>query len=411
MMTQMRPLTGDNTKISDRRPPDQAFRSPIALTDRLLVLIRWALILASGVMSHLEGFGGSTLALPMAVWLAVIAYNLPISFYAWRRRPLANGRGKWLLWVDLAQATLTVVFMGGYRSFYFVLFLLAMTDLALAYPWRVALTAAVGIGGLEIAAMTLGEFPASEPFAVYLVVGKFILSILVGGLVTVLGELLRREDAARQAASRSAAQVTSLNSVLMQLGESGLNLERTLVAILTGTHLLSDAAFSLVLLPDATEGAWQVAASNSERYPVGERVSGLTADQFIKPCSSEGMVTTYPLPQLTAHGFEQCIGISLCVPDDKVAGVLIVGFQSRRLLSEEEQGLLRSLAQEAGMALRNARLCRNGQTWRMAPKQRLSKCLRRIWIGWRHWFPIGWKARGWRLARLHCTASLWIWFD
>lgn len=334
---------------------DQRISSPIALTNRLLVFIRWAVIIASGAMSGFDGFGGNTLALPMAVWLAVVAYNLPISFYVWRRQPLTNGGGKWLIWTDVTQAAIAVMLTGGYRSFYFVLFLLAMTELALAYPWRFALSAALGISGLEIAAMLLGGFPDSEPFAAYLVAGKFFLSILVGGLVTVFGELLRREEAARMAAARNVAQVTALNDLLIQLGESSLNLERTLTAILRGTHLLSDVTTSLVLLPDAPQETWQVAACDSGRHCKGESISGLKVDTLAPPFFTA--LTPDSLPPFAAtDGLAQIAGIPLRMPEGKVAGVLVVGWQNPHHLDNEEQAFLQALAKEAGMALRNARL-------------------------------------------------------
>ena len=335
--------------------PDRAIPSPIALTDRFLVFIRWAVIIASGIMSNFDGFGGSTLALPTAVWLAVVAYNLPISFHVWRHQPLANGRGKWLLWADLTQAMLAVVLTGGYRSFYFTLFLLTITELALAYPWRDALSAALGISGLEIAALVLGGFPASEPFAAYLVVSKFILSVLVGGLVTVFGELLRREEAARITAARRTAQIDALNTILIQLSESSLNLEGTLAAILRGARLISDIAVSLVLIPDVPQNTWQVAACDSNRYCVGERISGLKVDKFTPPFFATFELNSFP-PFKATDGLARMAGAALRAPDGEAVGILIVGWQNPRALRDDEREFLQALVQEAGMALRNARL-------------------------------------------------------
>ena len=70
-----------NKARRELRPSNQTARLPIGLADRLLVFARWAIILASGAMLLFEGFGGGTFVLPMAVWFAAVAYNLPISFY------------------------------------------------------------------------------------------------------------------------------------------------------------------------------------------------------------------------------------------------------------------------------------------------------------------------------------------
>ncbi len=355
MMHQGYPQIQEISARADHPLSVQRVRLPTPLADRLLVLVRWAIILASGAMSRFDGFGGGTFALPTAVWFATLAYNLPISSYVWRRQPLMNGRGKWLLWADLTQAVLTVVLTGGYRSFYFVLFLLAITELALAYPWRVAFSAALGISGLEIAAMMLGGFPDGESFAAYLVAGKFVLSVLVGGLVTVFGELLRREEIARTIAAHNLAQVTALNRLLIQLGESSLNLERTLSATLHGTHLLSDVTTSLILLPDETEESWQVAACDSGRHCIGERIRGLKTDSPTPALFT--VLAPNALPSFAAtDGLAQVTSIPLRTSDGDVAGVLVVGWKEQHEISEEEQAFLQSLAQEAGMALRNARL-------------------------------------------------------
>jgi signal transduction histidine kinase len=338
-----------------RRLSDQTSLLPIALVDRLLVIVRWTMVLTSGAMSRFDGFGGGTFALPTTVWLAVIVYNLPISFYVWRRQPLMNGRGKWLLWADLAQAALAVSFTGGFRSFYFVLFLLTLTELALAYPWRFALTAMFGVSGVEIVAMTYGEFPAGEPFAVYLVVGKFTLTLLVGGLVIILGELMRREDLARQDAARSARQAAALNNVLIQLGESALNLESTLATTLEGARQICNAAFALILLPDAVEGGWKVAACDSKHDCAGKRVGGLTSEQLSQP----SFALTAPkslLPFMAIDRLDQTIGIPLRAPDGSIAGVLIAGWDELHASNEDALALLQSLAHAAAMALRNVRL-------------------------------------------------------
>jgi len=339
----------------DRRLSGQASLLPIELVDRLLVILRWMMILSSGAMSGFDGFGGGTFVFPLAVWLAAAAYNLPISFYVWRRQPLMNGRGKWLLWADLAQGALAVSLTGGYRSFYFVLFLLTLTELALAYPWRFALTAMFGISGLEIVAMTYGEFPAGEPFAVYLVVGKFTITLLVGGLVIILGELIRREKSARQDAVRSARQAAALNRVLIQLGESALNLQSTLAATTEGVRQLCNTAFALILLPDSVEGAWQVAACDSKHDCAGERLSGLTREQLSQP----SFAVTEPkslLPFMAIDRLVQTIGIPFYAPDGSIAGVLIAGWDEPHASNDGVLALLKSLANAAAMALLNARL-------------------------------------------------------
>lgn len=333
-----------------------AIPSPIAQIDRYLVLIRWEVILAIGIISLFRGFQSSALLSPLAALPAIIAYNLPVSFYAWRRQPLASGQVGWLLPGDLLQSTLAVAFTGGYHSFYFILFLLVITELALAFPWRVALALAISSDALQVGAMVLYR-PQWEPFAAYMVVAKFFISLIAGGMAILFSELMRREDAARQEAARRAAYTAALNAIFVHLGESGLNLEHTLEAILKSTHTLPDAAFSLVLLPGSNDESWRVAASDTDRHPVGERVIGLAKDGSDRIFFSAGTDSSHPLPPFVAEdSIDHLTGVYLRSPDGEILGALVVGWQSDRTLGDDERTFLQSLALEAGLALYSARL-------------------------------------------------------
>lgn len=336
----------------------QAIRSPIAQIDMFLVLARWLVILAIGVMSLLTGFQGTTLLPPGVALAAIVAYNLPVSFYAWRRQPLGNGRVGRLLFGDLVQSTLAVALTGGYRSFYFVLFLLTMTEMALAWPWKLALPLALGSAALQVGAMVFYRAQLWEQFAMYMVVGKFIISLIVGGLAILSSELVRRADAARRQASRAAERAAALNAVFMHLGESILDLERTLAVILDSTSALPGVVFSLVLLPEPGGDSWRIAASNTAWHPTGELVTGLAwDDQSDQSLFSAGAASSHPLPPfVSGDEIERLTGTRLCSPCGKVLGVLVVGWQTGRALSGDEQTFLQSLALEAGLALRNARL-------------------------------------------------------
>lgn len=59
-------------------------------------------------MSLLQGFSGDALLLPAVALPVIVAYNVPVSFYAWRRQPLGNKQVGRLLFGDLVQSTLTV---------------------------------------------------------------------------------------------------------------------------------------------------------------------------------------------------------------------------------------------------------------------------------------------------------------
>lgn len=329
--------------------------TPFAIADRIILFGRWLVIIASGAMSCFGGFGGPTLANPVIVLIAMILFNLYITIFIQRKHSFVKGENKLLILIDLIQAIVTTTLTGGFRSFYFILFILATIEIALTFPWRISLMALLGVSGLEISAMTVGEFPASEPFAIYLIIGKFTLTLLTGGLVIALDELMHREEIARAEAAKNALQASALNNVLIQLGESGLNINKTLSAILAGTRQICNATFGMVLLPNASGNEWRVAACDAVRDCLGEIIYDIPKELFSIPYFYITKPNNF-IPFITEIQSSQVIGIPLRIQNGNIAGILISGWEKQQNISQENIDLLQALARVAAMALRNASL-------------------------------------------------------
>jgi K+-sensing histidine kinase KdpD len=247
-----------------------------------------------------------------------------------------------------------------------------IVEAGLAFCWPVAVAVTTSISVLSIVAVLLNPAPQWDAVAAANAMVKFFALLLMGGIVDLFGEQVRREHAARQSATLAAAQMAVLNEISLRLGESQLELTRILATILDSTHTLPDIAFRLVVLFDPVTRHWQIAASTTGRHPVGQRIPEIDWDgptpRFFstEPESSArpqpkfflaGASAPRPLPEFVAGDeITQLIGVPLVLPTGAVMGAIVVGRQTERALSDDERLFLRSLALEAGLALRNAHL-------------------------------------------------------
>ncbi len=336
---------------------EQMIRPPIAAIDTWLVAVRWSILLLSGVpfllnISRPEDQGQS-----LGILAGILLFNGLISVYALRKRPLTSGRTKWLLLADFIQLYVVMALTGGYQSLFFTLSILLMTELALSVRWHVALAGVMLVGFSTVVIELLLGVPTQEPLAMYMVLGKFTISVLFGLMVIMFSELTRREQRLRHNALLAAARVTQLNHLLMRLGESKFNLQQALEAILEGVHAVPDVAYSLVLMRSEDKKEWYVAASSTPLHPVGESLAGLPIEAHEDTYFSAGKGTSRPLPAFAVRDpIQRLSGVYLRTPEGETLGMLLLGRRNGRSLPAFEQSYLQSLAIEAGMALRNARI-------------------------------------------------------
>jgi len=351
-------------------------RVPSPRVDYYLLGLRWLIFvgvsvitLSSGTSSYEGAVDAGAIVSPWVAVIIIAAYNLPVSAFVWRLRPLASGRLGGLLLADVVLATIITALIGGGGSLFTLLFVIAIVEAGLAYRWRIAMPLVATISLLSLLASL--PMPSWTAGAAAVVAVKFLFGLLLGLLVTVLSEQMRQEYTIRQAALLATARLAVLNEISLRLGESQLEPERILTTLLDSTRALPDIVFSLVVLSHPVERFWYVAASTTERHPVGQRVPEINREGFTPyfwsagsgPARPQpafflaGVGATRPLPEFVADdGITQLIGAPLVLPTGVMTGVIAVGRQIDRPLSDDEQLFLRSLALEAGLALRNAQL-------------------------------------------------------
>ncbi len=332
---------------------------PVRHIDRFFVLLRWIVLIFTGIPSLFGGLQpGMTIISPVEALILLTLYNIPVSLWLWFKKPLRVNRVGWLLLGDTLMAVGITLVTGGFGSFFFILFMQIIAEAALTLRWQPGIGITLLLAAIQLAVTSIA--PPQEPisFVAYISVSKFVLSLLVGGIVVLFGELLRRQDIERQKAAYAAERMAALNAIFVQLGEAKLNLAHTLNVVLESTHILPNVAFSMVLLPRLSEpGAWRIAASTTDQLPADTIIPVESAEWLnnATPIFFAGKHCKLPLPPLFANSSTDCITGVMLRSDEDVVGALVVGQRSSKALTDDEQAFLKSLALEAGLAVRNAR--------------------------------------------------------
>lgn len=339
---------------------------PIPYIDRYLLAIRWVALLGVAVIIAgteaawgLEPAYGQIRLDPLAVLPFVFGGNLLLSAWVWRARPLATGRVGWLLPVDLAQAVLLTGLTGGIGSVFFVLYLIVLIEVALVFYWQTGLLLTIGIVLLHLATVYLNLPLGWDSAVVANAAAKSFVILMLGVLVTLFSQEIRREAAARSETALAAARAALLNEIFLRLGEPGLEPRQILNTVLDGARVLPAADFGLALLPEPETGGnvWQVAASTTPLYPVGQRITGLNWAGNGPQIFEVGAGAGHPLPGFVTPGAAaQLICARLTLPGGDTPGLIVIGRQTARPLSDAGRSFLRLLVAEAGLALRNANL-------------------------------------------------------
>ncbi len=332
---------------------------PARHIDRFFVLLRWVVLVFTGVPSLFGSLQfGITLIPTVTAVILLILYNIPVSLWLWYKKPLRINRVGWLLLGDTVIAVGATITTGGVGSFFFILFMQVIAEAALTLRWQPAAGVILILAALQLAVTSMGQPGEALSFVAYIAVSKFVLSLLVGGIAVLFGELLRQQEADREKANYAAERMAALNAIFVRLGETKLNLKDTLTVVLESAHVLPNIAFSMVMLPRWSEpGQWRIAASTHENFPVDTIIPDADWLQTAPgPLFSVGQECDIPMPPIFIHEAIAClIGIML-QSDEDVVGAMLIGQHTRRSLTDDEETFLKSLALEAGLAVRNARI-------------------------------------------------------
>ena len=132
---------------------------PTSRVDYYLLALRWLIFggvsvitLSFGRSAYEGGVGAGTVVSPWVAVIILAAYNLPVSAFIWRLRPLASGRLGGLLLADVVLATIITALTGGGGSLFSLLFMIPILEAGLAYRWRIAIPLVATISLLSLLA-------------------------------------------------------------------------------------------------------------------------------------------------------------------------------------------------------------------------------------------------------------------
>lgn len=338
------------------KPPDLAQPLPKE-TDAYLLALRWGMIVATAIVYWVVRFPAlaspqpAFLLDPRLVFIALLAYNVPVSFYSLRERPIATGRPWLLLLSDTILSLGLVGLTGGHLSAFFLIFLIAIIEAALAFRWQTALVLLVFLDALQLLVCSF----LGPQVHLIIIINRFVAFLVFGVSAILFGEGIRREEAERQEALAAAERERILNEIFFELGKSGMNPEKVFQVLLESTHRLLNAACALIALEEEG-GVLRVAASTSTHHAPGE-----TLGPSPWPGHDEPLVVTRrgepAWPSFVRQNeVRQLLAVPLRSATQRPLGWLMVGMDRTSSLAAADRSLLKTLGLEAGLALHNAQL-------------------------------------------------------
>jgi len=337
--------------------------SHLSWVGQMLLILRWLALLLVTVLSLFDYLDEGVLVSPFYVVIGVGAYNLALLFASrrirWLRRPLN------FLALDTVVATLATYLTGGYHSGFFILYVFNVIGAAFYMDLVPTILVTLVVGLIYVGACTVNQAGLWNPVALYIVVAKLLLLQIVAVLCALLLEQLRREHAETEQERVLTARLSTLNSLLRQLSTS-LDLEQTL-------HTVTDAArqqlagdVAVLLLRDESDARLSPAAASGIdlRQHAGLRLP-LTEEPFRTLLASDEpqvISDTSLYPNLPfRENLRTYAGASLQLNGEPL-GLLFVGQRAATQFDEGALSLLQALAQEAALAIRNARLYQGPQS-------------------------------------------------
>jgi signal transduction histidine kinase len=175
-------------------------------------------------------------------------------------------------------------------------------------------------------------------------------------------EQLRREHDETERERTLSIRLSALNDLFLQLSES-LELQRTLDTVVDASRRFLDADVTLALLRREDGTGLDIATSSGLRTDISP--GGFTLDResmerlltIEGPCLAEDSSATADSFRhlLQSEGLHALAVVCFAMGQENL-GVLCAGRRSSRPYSEADVAFLKALAQEAALAIRNARL-------------------------------------------------------
>lgn len=343
-----------------QQPRDQQLPNP-KLNQQAIIALRW---LALAVAFDLSFFDLSTDGVwvpPLHLILIAGAYDLLVVLLRGQLRSRQHVLN--LLAVDLVITTLAVYLTGGVHSSFFVLYSCVILSAALYMNLVSSILVTLVVAVLYILTCSANPAGILNPVNLNILATKLTLLLVIGFVSTVLLEGIRREHVETEREAVLAARLTTLNDVFQELSVS-LDLDHVLQTVVhAACRLLGADVAAISLLDENRREAYFAAAQGmvtshpaESRWPVDEEpfrkiIAGDKPSSF----GEAGDLPRRVRRIIEREGIQAGIDVPLAL-DQVPIGLLTVGQRTPRIYTDEERALLKPLAQQVALAIRNARL-------------------------------------------------------
>jgi len=326
----------------------------------LILSLRFLALALAVILSFLDRSQVGVIVPITHITLAAVAYNVVLvalaRYVKWLRQTLN------VFVVDTLFTTACVYLTGGYHSGFFIVYFFIVSGAAFYLNLVATTLVSLILVLIYVGACFLNPAGIWTANALFIIAGKGVLLLLVGLLCGLLLEQLRREHSETERERAWAARLSALNDLFQRLSTS-LELGPTMQTVVDACRQLLDADITLTLLRREDGTGLSVAASSGLGSGAAQR--GLAVGDG----ALNGLLTLdAPLvlhaaaPEadpvrrfLQAEGILSLAIVGLAL-DGQRLGMLWTGRRSHEPFTESDLAFLNALAQEAALAIRNARL-------------------------------------------------------
>jgi K+-sensing histidine kinase KdpD len=326
----------------------------------LILSLRFLALTLALVLSFFDRSPEGVLVPFAYMTLAAVAYNVILVILAryvgWLRQTLN------VLVLDTVVTTVAVYLTGGYHSGFFIIYFFIITGAAFYLNLLATTIVALILSLIYFGACFVNPAGIWTADALFIVAGKTVLLLLVALLCALLLEQLRREHLEGERERALSARLGALNDLFQELTAS-LELERTMHTVIEASRELLAADAAVILLRGEDVQAMHLAASSGLRSEarwvqlyleeeVVQRVLTTTTPYVVDDVASQAPAVRSLLEEA---GLTSLATVALIL-DERPMGALCAGRRTSLPFSEGDLAFLTALAQEAALAIRNARL-------------------------------------------------------
>jgi K+-sensing histidine kinase KdpD len=352
--------TGLKNAYNSAKSDASRYMAPGEWISLLILSLRFLALTLAVLLSFLDRSQTGVIVPITDITIAAVAYNVILvalaRYMRWLRQTLN------VLIIDTVITTLCVFLTGGYHSGFFIIYFFIVIGAAF-YLNLVAITlVSLILGLIYVGACFLNPAGIWTANAVFILAGKVVLLLLVGLVCGLLLEQLRREHDETERERSLSTQLSALNDLFQELSTS-LELGRTMDTVVNACRRFLHADVTLALLRREGGTGLEIASSSGlgskpslDEFTPDDGSMRLLLDVDVPYVAEDSAATPAPFRQLLRSEGVVSLAVGGLALNDEKLGVLCAGRRSPERFTESDLAFLSALAQEAALAIRNARL-------------------------------------------------------